>query len=516
MTLYRNIIKRLGGVALLMCGAEALANYQAAQTAYARHDYATAASAYFQAYSSGNGTEKLYSEWGLAQSLHHMNYLYSASKYYSVIVRRGPSPHNPYFRKALEELGNINSTISLGQSHVVQLFKTKIDPSYVPGPARGFFFYYEGIESFNQHRFEEASNFFRRVPSGSPYYLRALFHLGVIANLSGNHSRAISYFESVRAGARGSGDNEALRESANLNIARVLYETKRYKDAIQYYGQVSRESRDNWLEAIFESGWAFFLMQKHNNTLGNIHTILSPFFETRFFPESYILQAVTFLRLCRYDEVKRSLTNFKNRYGPVFQDVKNILSQYDKNQKGFFKLIYDYSSGSLNSYKNAWAVLDAVSRTDAFREANTTIRLADTEIANLGSMSGRWNASGLQEELKDFLTKKKSAAVADAAGRLYDKAAAFYSYLKELSDQTKLINAEMVLGRVDAVRRQLNVGQADAHTTFIGGLQPLNVGQELEYWPFEGEYWEDELGFYVYNIDSKCNAPSSDKKEKDK
>jgi hypothetical protein len=36
-------------------------------------------------------------------------------------------------------------------------------------------------------------------------------------------------------------------------------------------------------------------------------------------------------------------------------------------------------------------------------------------------------------------------------------------------------------------------------------MQELNVTQDLEYWPFEGEYWEDELGGYVYNLDSKCN-----------
>ena len=62
----------------------------------------------------------------------------------------------------------------------------------------------------------------------------------------------------------------------------------------------------------------------------------------------------------------------------------------------------------------------------------------------------------------------------------------------------------MVLGRVDALRAQLKVGTADKKANFIGGLQSLNVTQDLEYWPFEGEYWEDELGGYVYNIESLC------------
>ena len=36
-------------------------------------------------------------------------------------------------------------------------------------------------------------------------------------------------------------------------------------------------------------------------------------------------------------------------------------------------------------------------------------------------------------------------------------------------------------------------------------MVPLDLVDELEYWPFEGEYWKDEIGGYVYNIGSKCS-----------
>lgn len=304
-----------------------------------------------------------------------------------------------------------------------------------------------------------------------------------------------------------------MLENTNLNIARVYYETKRYREALQYYAQIPRES-DNWLQALFEASWAFFLMQKHNNTLGNIHTLHSPFFENRFFPESYILQAITYLRLCRYDETKKSMVKFRDRYKTMFNDLKALISQNSNDAKAFFKIVYDYRVGQLNRFKDTWEIIDALSRTDVYREAGNTIRFSDNEIARLSQQKARWGSSGLAEELSDFLSKKKSLAVGDAGRRLLDKARNYYGYLKELSDQTQLINAELVLGRVDAFRRQLNVGTAEPRAQFIGGLQPLVVGEELEYWPFEGEYWEDELGHYVYNIDSKCNAAPEAKSKK--
>ncbi|MEZ4742152.1 MAG: hypothetical protein R3B45_06875 [Bdellovibrionota bacterium] len=487
---------------------EARANYKEAQTAFRGRDYTKSAPLFFQAYAyPKDKAMRIKSEWGLAQSLQKMGFMYSASKFYSVIVRRGPKASNPYFRKALEELGRINNTASLGQSHVVQLFKTQVDPARIPGPARGFYFYYKGIEFFRNKKYAKAQDYFQRVPPSSNYHLKAMFHKGVIANLAGRHSRAISYFERVRTLSREGAEGDWLREQANLNIARVHYETRRYREAIRYYAEINRES-ENWLDAIFEAAWAFFLMQNHNSTLGNIHTLQSPFFENRFFPESYILQAITFLRLCRYDEVKKSLVKFKDRYRPVLKDVKSFLAATKNNPKLLFQTVYDYRAGSLNKYRSAWAILDALSRTDSYLEAGRTIRFADSELARLSRAPRKWRASGLLDELETFLRKKKIASRSGVGKRLFDYGKTYYTYLNELSDQTKLINAEMLLGKVDALRSKLKLDNEGAKKSynFIGGMKPLNVGQDLEYWPFEGEYWEDELGGYVYNIDDKCGG----------
>ena len=104
-----------------MLAEPAMANYRAATAFFARRDYISAAGAYFQAigYTKGAG-EREKAEWGLAQSLQRLGFYYSASKYYSVIVRRGPTRGNVFFRQALEELGKINSdrkSTRLNSSH---------------------------------------------------------------------------------------------------------------------------------------------------------------------------------------------------------------------------------------------------------------------------------------------------------------------------------------------------------------------------------------------------------------
>jgi hypothetical protein len=254
-------------------------------------------------------------------------------------------------------------------------------------------------------------------------------------------------------------------------------------------------------------------MAKHNNVLGNIHTLHSPFFENRFFPESYLLEAITYLRLCRFDSVQASLEGFRDRNKPIFKDISSLLADYKSKKSEMFNLVYDYRSGSLSSYRNAWAILDSLSRSDSYKEAYRAVRYSDAEIARLSGMGGKWASTGLLDDLKIFLGKKKALAKLDSGDQLYEKAVSSVAYLMDLVQQTKGIQAERFEGQVDTIRRNLNVTQANDRKIFIGGLQPLKVDQQLEYWPFMGEYWEDELGYYVYNLDDRCNAgPAAGKK----
>lgn len=494
---------------LMFGGQIALANLQNISALYSRGDYPAAASASFQLYSSSrNAQEKLNAGFFLARALQALDLPYSASRFYGAIVRQGPV-NNPFFRQAFEQLGIINSTVSLGQAQIVQLVSGRnggpMNPEYIPGAARGFYFYYQGVENFDDRKYEAATREFRAVPGGSPYYLRAQFHLGVISNLQGRHSQAISYFSGVASGARRDDEGEHLRDAAIMNIARVEYETKRFVEALQQYGRIGRDS-DLWLDAQFEGSWAYFMIQKHNSALGSLHTVLAPFFENRFYPESYILQSITFLRLCRFDETKAALERFRDRYQPLFGELKKLINDYGENHRGFYKLVYDFRAGSLTRFKEAWPIFDSLSRTDAFREGAISVRNSDSELARLSRFGGKWASSGLQEELRNFLGKKKAVASDEAGRRLYQKLSDQRDYLKDLSRQTEFINAEMLLNRVDALRASLQVSTAEKRINFIGGFQILNIGQELEYWPFQGEYWEDELGYYVYNIDSSCSA----------
>lgn len=484
----------------------AFASFKDGQRAYQRKDYAEAARLFYSSLAVSQGQERAKSELALAESLKNLGLNYSAAYFYARIVAQGSG--NDFFRTAFESLGNLNAETPLGRASVAGLFDRKIDPLTVPPAARGFYFYFRGIEFFDRKNNNAAKAEFERVPSGNPYYPKAQYYLGVISTISKDLDGALNAFNRAARSAT----TDSLKELSILNIGRVYYERKDYKRAFSYYAQIPRNS-DLWLQTIFEGAWAFFMIQRHNNTLGNIHTLHSPFFVNRFFPETYILDAITYLRLCRYNSVRDELKKFQSRYKPTFADLNNLLKKYQNQGPAFFGVVSRYKAqGSIREYQAASEILDTLSRSDAFKESDLIITNLDREKPVFNRYSGKWELSGLAEVLRNSFEARKSVILQSAGSDLYGQAIAMFRYLRDLSDQTRLINLEMLSGRTDELRNKLASQSSPSDSTVWGeGMKPLDLKQEIEYWPFEGEYWEDELGGYVYNVDSRCGTRSNGK-----
>ena len=126
------------------------------------------------------------------------------------------------------------------------------------------------------------------------------------------------------------------------------------------------------------------------------------------------------------------------------------------------------------------------------------------------------------ERLRLRASAKNSKRVREFIGRLDKRTKSLYfSKLRSLSaslvrarigalqadiQKAKLIKAESLLGEISELKAQLNLSTNVYPGNFIGGLIPLKIDQELEFWPFEGEYWQDELGWFVFNIESQCEG----------
>ena len=69
-----------------------------------------------------------------------------------------------------------------------------------------------------------------------------------------------------------------------------------------------------WPEILFEEAWNSFYENDFNRTLGKLITYNSPFIAHVFNPEVEVLNAMTYLELCRYDDTKKTVNDFYKKY----------------------------------------------------------------------------------------------------------------------------------------------------------------------------------------------------------
>lgn len=489
------------------------ANIQSADALLRSGNFLGAARAYYDTMNGAGGDLRVRAELGLATALKGAGLIYSASFFYGRVVGKGARYGS--FRPALEALSDLNARTPLGRANIAGLFRSKLDPLSIPPQAQGFYFYFKGLETFESNPTRKtnlirAKSDFDRVPGSSPYHSLAQFYLGIIYSTLKNPEDAVIRFKRAQARSMSRG----VRELATMNLARTYYELKSYRKAFEQYSKIPRDS-DLWLQTMLEGAWAFFMIQKHNNTLGNIHTLHSPFFKDRFYPESYILQAITYLRLCRFSSATNSIKSFGKNYKNKFQDLNKLLKTYNRQYSGFYDVVAKYrNTKRVQDFAEAAEIIDSVARSEAFKEGQQVVRALDRERSLLRSRASRLG-DGMVTVLRDSLEKLRLATAERTGQQGFDLAVQLFRYLQDLSNQVRLINIELLSGQTDALRSEYQGESFGSDSSEWGeGMRELDLKRQLEFWPFENEYWEDELGAYVYNIDSKCGGNKGKGKSK--
>lgn len=315
---------------------------------------------------------------------------------------------------------------------------------------------------------------------------------GIALSQQGQYGAAVAPLLTAQAMGAQKGRDATWMNVANLNVARAYYADGNYTQAIQYYAKVERSS-DFWLDAQFERAWAHFRGNDANGAMAMLFNHDAPFFADFYYPEADLLRAYALFVMCKFPDATKEMDAFVEKYTRI-QGELGALSPTPEDAFADLVAFRDGEPTKLPHYLlRAWrheARLD-----DALR----SLERADDEAKRIGQMTGRPAdlARGLIEQQRDARIRAEGQRV---IARL-DRAKAELADMLNGIEITRLdlLNLETQMYERAAATGTLDYGDR------IGKLRDLNKRKKgFRAWPWQGEYWADELGWFVFSARPDC------------
>lgn len=505
-------------------GAVALPDIESAVQMYEQSNYADAAIA-LQQVTEAEGVpeaEAQKAQFFLGKALYHLQFYQSALAVFDEISQKGAT--HRYFGQTLQWLAQLALQLPEPAGIIEKVGRYGVGQLQEFDNAESSALYYQllflmGRYKYQQGEFVEAIDLFRLVNANSPWYVQAKFFEGISHVRLHKAQPAIAAFRAIlttveEEQAVGVTDEQRMKDLAWLSLARVYYSASNRVDeatgdravdgrvlgnAIEAWNRIDRSS-EYWLDALFEESWAFFLADEYSRSLGNIHTLLSPYFKEAYYPEALVLKSVVFFANCQMDNASATVSQFHDRYDPVKTELEQVLARYEDNTQ-FFEFLERVRQDKANlSPRIKGIVSSALSDRTLLRHLEYH-RVLGEEEKRLEEAPGNFRDSSVGARVLQDITLAKSFAIDQAGDLARSRYNRLIEELQDLLNQIDTVDLEIATYQRGQLSQELQQQQLEAARVGRGRVE---VDEEHQVWPFDGEYWRDELGFYRQQVTSQC------------
>ena len=362
---------------------------------------------------------------------------------------------------------------------------SKMDDRFIPSSVANHARFAKGVYLFSTGKNVESESELKSVSPQSSFYPKAQYYLGIISTKKKNYKEASYYFEKVVATTRGNKDLYTLEELGRLNLARTAYSADEIEKSVELYSKFLSSS-PYWIDVLLEASWPLMKMNDTAISLGNLQTVMSPFYKEDLVGEAYLLRATILHRLCKYDEMRRDLAAFFRIYDPIIRSMEKEAASFGSGE-AYFRA---FSEGKgLNR-----AFMSVIGRDQGIQKNMKILEDLREEKVALSKMSRNEQIQRMISQvdgLRETLMKETGLTIKNIHKRKLNE-------MLQQREQANYLKVEVVTGEKELIESQ--AGLPPKKITDV----ETSVAEGYHYWPFNGEYWEDELGTYLYTTESSC------------
>jgi tetratricopeptide (TPR) repeat protein len=449
-------------------------------------------------------------EFWMGKTLYNMKFYSASLSYFDRIVQKGQA--HAYYNATLRWLASLSRQLpdstgileKIGKYNRAELDQPALDK------VRDELYFLLGKFYYQKGNFKEAVELFSAVPTSSEFYVQAKLFEGATHVREYQAKPAVESFKEVLRASAESTDPKIkpFEDLANLSLARTFYSTGQFDLAVKYFDRVSQDSYD-WANSLFESSWANFMLRQkgYSKALGNIHTIQAPFFENYIKPESIAealtVKATIYFYNCLYDRASEAIAEFNAIYPEVFTGLKKLVGSQSDNS-ALYEVAVKIRKGTSGLPEQveraARGVLGDLSLVKRFQYVDEL----DRELKQYDKAEPAWKSTNIAQTVFADLTLQKSLAVNEAGDLARRRVNRLTEELAQLIKRVIKIEYEIIQGEKGALEQEVIAEQQIVKGATNRRPEEIRVDDEHNIWPFTGEYWRDELGYYRVRVVNKC------------
>ncbi len=345
--------------------------------------------------------------------------------------------------------------------------------------------YAKGVYRFTQRDLTGAKGHLKAVHPQSDFYSKAMFYLGVLATQEKDYKEAQYYFKKVVELTTGKKELRDREDLAKLNLARSVYSAGDMEASVERFARFTSSSK-YWQTVLLEASWPLMRLNDTTVSLGNLHTLTSPFYREDLVGEAFILRSIILFALCKYEEMRYTLTQFFEIYDPVLAAMEKEQNRLSGSEA--------YFNAFTNRENLNGSFLRYLDRDTGVQKSKQILGLIETEYVDLAKYNQSKTIGMMRKSIRELEGYSKNKLGKEIQGLHELK-------LKELvqqREQANYLKVEIITGEKELIEK--SKGLPPQRITDV----ETNVFEGYQYWPFRGEYWEDELGTYVYTTESSC------------
>ena len=286
------------------------------------------------------------------------------------------------------------------------------------------------------------------------------------------------------------------RDYCIVGVPRSQFAIQKFDLAYSTYLDLPKSSHI-WPEILFEEAWNSFYLKDYNRTLGKLVTYKAPILNYIFNPEVEVLKALSYMELCLWDDSKKVVEDFYTKFENATSSYRKFIDSLGKDYRQYYLLVKDRESGKYADNVILSSALSSIGRDPAYLELFNSFNDGRDEIERLKNFPNDNFKIMMNENLRESLNLQRNLIGSYIRGQLQLYAAQVVRAFEDMS----YIKLEVLSKRKTELYDNTTSRDSDRKR---GNITHLQRTDKQYFWTFNGEFWADELGDYVFSLKSEC------------